>query len=106
MVHEKRFEKFDDMPKIASKYKRSDMGPEISKFKPRDLSGLIKPIQGAVSYAGNEVYIYPKVHGAIEIAKYSQRKPIIKEDFQPRIFQSNSVLSNYSNKNIKTSTFD
>jgi hypothetical protein len=60
MAHEKRFEPFDDMPKIASKYKRSDRGPEISKFKARDIDGMIKKdIQGVISYGGNEVYLYP-----------------------------------------------
>ena len=48
------------MPKIASKYKRSDRGPDISKFKARDMDGMIKKdIQGAISYGGNEVYLYP-----------------------------------------------
>ena len=48
------------MPKIASKYKRSDMSPSISKYKERDMDGMIKKdLQGALTYGGNEVYRYP-----------------------------------------------
>ena len=48
------------MPKIASKYKRSNMSPNISKFKERDMEGMIKKeISGALTYGGNEIYRYP-----------------------------------------------
>jgi len=69
------------MPKISSKYKNSDMSPNIAKFKERDYEGMIKQdLQGQLTYKGNEVYIYAKIHGAVEIAKHSERKPLYSVD--------------------------
>ena len=47
------------MPKIASKYKRGDVGADISKFKARDDTGFVTKVEGDLWYGGNEVYLYP-----------------------------------------------
>lgn len=48
------------MPKISSKFKRSERTVDIGKFKARDGEGLIKKgLEGAPYYGGNEIYFYP-----------------------------------------------
>ena len=66
------------MPAIASKYKRRGRSTIFETQADRTDAAIIKPSEGGTHfYGGNEVYLWPQVHGKVNMQLQSERKSSI-----------------------------
>ena len=67
-AHEERFKTYETMPAIASKFRRRGRSTIFETQADRTDAAIIKPVDGGTHfYGGNEVYLWPKVHGNVSM---------------------------------------
>ena len=72
------FETINTLPRIASKYKKTDRGFSLEKMTQRDPNALIKPSFGALLSPELQGF-RPHVKGQVAFAKMNSRKPLLAE---------------------------